>query len=320
MIAIVKLCVVINAKKIRLDRFLSLELEDFSRSKIQRFIASGYININDKVVNDPNYNLKFKDEITIHGDFDCEKSILLPEKDVKFSVLYEDEDLILIDKPAGVVVHPGAGNHSHTLVNGLAYYYSGQLSSKNGEYRPGIVHRIDKDTSGIIIVAKNDQIHAALSEQFRVHSIKRKYICFCYSVPNPSCRKIDTLIARDKNNRLRMAVSTNRGKRAISVYRTLKSFSNFASKVECELHTGRTHQIRVHMSHIGNSLIGDSTYKFKNYSMHKAAAEYVNKFPRQALHAYSLEFIHPRTEKTMLFEIDLPADMGELEKILERCS
>jgi 23S rRNA pseudouridine1911/1915/1917 synthase len=317
MLAAIKLCVIANDKKVRLDKFISRELGDFSRSKIQKLVISSCISVNGVVIVDPNHSLKFKDEIVVCDNFIDEKSALLPEKDVKFSVIYEDEDLILINKPAGVVVHPGAGNHRHTLANGLAYYYNDQLSSQNGDHRPGIVHRIDKNTSGIIVVAKNDHAHAALSEQFRVHSIRRKYICFCYSIPRPINGKIDTLIARDRNNRLKMAVTSHGGKRAISVYRTMKSFSKFASKIECELYTGRTHQIRVHMSHIGTSLIGDSTYRAKNYCIHKSIEEYIKNFPRQALHAYYLEFTHPRSGKSMLFNVGLPSDMLELENMLE---
>jgi 23S rRNA pseudouridine1911/1915/1917 synthase len=307
-----------------LDKFLASELCDFSRSKIQIMIVSGHVFVNDKVVVDANYHLKFKDEVSISAtaDFHDGRTPLVEEKDVEFCVLYEDEDVAVVNKPPGLVVHPGAGNYRHTLANGLAYRYGKEsLSSGNGEgHRPGIVHRIDKDTSGILVIAKNDYAHAGLAEQFRVHSIKRKYVCFCYGVPRPAKGKIDTFIGRDRFNRLKMAVSKDSGKRAITFYDVLKSFSNFASKIKCELHTGRTHQIRVHMSHIGNSLIGDSIYGMKNYSVHANipanVGEYVRNFPRQALHAYLLEFEHPKSKKIMRFEVDLPADMLELERIL----
>lgn len=234
-----------------------------------------------------------------------------------FSILYEDEDLLIIDKPAGVVVHPGAGNYSRTLVNGLAHHCGQSLSSGSDESRPGIVHRLDKDTSGILVVAKNDFAHAELARQFTTHSIARKYLCFCYAILRLPRGKIETLISRDGNNRLKMCVSRDGGKAAVTLYRTLETFSGIASKVECELKTGRTHQIRVHMSHLGHSLIGDSLYRAKNYSIPKEIAHYVNNFPRQALHAYFLEFSHPRSGKPMHFEADLPSDMQELELVLQ---
>jgi 23S rRNA pseudouridine1911/1915/1917 synthase len=293
-----------------LDKFLAIELCDYSRSKIQALISSGNVFVNNDVVNEINYNLRFKDEIIIFDNLNAVQQNIIPEKDIIFSILYEDEDLIVINKPAGLVVHPGAGNCSGTLVNGLAYYCKDNLSTGSEDHRPGIVHRIDKDTSGVLVIAKNNQAHTHLAEQFKVHSIKRKYICFCYGIPQPMNGKIETFIGRDRNNRLKMRVVDEKiGKHAISFYRTLETFSQFATKLECELHTGRTHQIRVHMSHIGHSLIGDSTYKIKNYAVPKNSAEFITKFPRQALHAYFLEFMHPKSMKKMRFEIRLPEDM-----------
>ncbi len=274
--------------------------------------------INGIIVDNANHYLKFKDEITVYCN-ELQKSLtLLPEKNVEFSILYEDNDLIVINKPAGLVVHPGAGNHCGTLVNGLVHHSNGNLSDGSEEFRPGIVHRIDKNTSGILVVAKNNHSHMLLSEQFRIHSIKRKYICFCYSVPHNKNGIIKTLIGRDKNNRLKMAVVSNGGKEAISIYRTLETFSDCVSKIECELHTGRTHQIRVHMSHIGHSLIGDSLYKIKNYAISKDIVDTVNNFPRQALHAYFLEFFHPKTNEKMQFEIEPPVDMNILYTKLKK--
>jgi 23S rRNA pseudouridine1911/1915/1917 synthase len=190
------------------------------------------------------------------------------------------------------------------------------LSSGSDQYRPGIVHRIDKDTGGILVVAKNDFSHAELAKQFAVHSIKRKYICFCFGIPQPSCGKIETLIGRDRNNRLKMAVVQDNGRNAVTVYKTIKTFSTFAAKVECELKTGRTHQIRVHMLHRKCSLIGDPLYKAKNYFVPKEISDFVNNFSRQALHAYFLEFLHPRSQKEMRFTSDLPEDMQLLEKVM----
>ena len=309
---IISFCVIIDEKRNRLDRFLAHELVDISRSKIQSLIESGHVFVDEKIIENPNYYLKKGEKVGVDYEKLPKTAIPSANSDVDFSVLYEDEDIIVINKPAGVVVHPGAGNYDHTLVNGLVSRYD--LSAGSDESRPGIVHRIDKDTSGILVVAKNDRAHALLAEQFQIHSIKRKYLCFCFGVPRMKIGKIETMIARDPNNRLKMSVSKDKGKLAITNYKILKTFSSFASKIECELHTGRTHQIRVHMSHIGHSLIGDSIYKKKNYPIPKEIAKYINEFPRQALHAYLLEFIHPKSKEIMHFEIDLPNNLAELEE------
>jgi 23S rRNA pseudouridine1911/1915/1917 synthase len=314
-----KISVTVDIKKNRLDKFLTFAIKELSRNKIQTLISTGRVRVNSALITDANYNLKYDDEIFVNDD-DCkiEKPDLAPDKNIKFSVLYEDDDLLIIDKPAGISVHPGAGNYSNTLVNGLVYRCGESLSSGSGEYRPGIVHRIDKNTSGVLVVAKNNFSHFGLAKQFSTHSIKRKYVCFCYSSPQPLSGKIQTLIARDRNNRLKMAVSKESGREAVTFYRTLKTFSKYASKIECELKTGRTHQIRIHLSHRECSLIGDSVYKTKNYPMPKEISDYINKFPRQALHAYFLEFMHPRSEELMHFESKPPNDMQELEKVLAR--
>ncbi|MDR1361686.1 MAG: RluA family pseudouridine synthase [Holosporaceae bacterium] len=308
-----RLSVAIDVRKNRLDKFLAEALDGVSRSRIQSLVKSGFVLVNNLTTLDAGQPLKMRDEIVVHWQPKIENTELQSDKDVEFSIIYEDDDLMVVYKPAGVVVHPGAGNHSHTLANGLAYHCN--LSS-NGS-RSGIVHRLDKNTSGILVTAKNNFTHDALGGQFQCHSIRRKYICFCYSTINPAEGKIETLISRDRDHRTKMAVSGERGKLAISHYRTLKKFSTFASKVECELFTGRTHQIRVHLSHLGNSLIGDATYSVKNYFVPENIRKYVKNFPRQALHAYFLEFIHPRSGKTMNFTQDMPEDMVALEKILD---
>ena len=272
--------------------------------------------MNSEEVFDPNFSLQVEDNIWIEENIPSDKIEIHPDKNVPFEILFEDDDLLVVNKPAGVVVHPGAGNRDHTLVNGLAYHCGKNLSTINSDIRPGIVHRIDKDTSGILVIAKNDFAHIQLAKQFEIHSIKRKYICFLYSVLRPLNGKIETLISRSESNRLKMAVSQSKGKNAVTIYRTIKNFSNYASKVECELLTGRTHQIRVHMASLGNSLIGDRIYKVKNYSLPKEFAKEINGFPRQALHAYFLEFVHPRSEKVMHFECEMPDDMKNLENLL----
>lgn len=271
--------------------------------------------VNGIVITDANYNLKINDIIVVNNEFKEKRPDLSADAEVPFEVVYEDDDVLVINKPAGVVVHAGAGNFEHTLVNGLVHHCGSALSSGSDQFRPGIVHRIDKDTSGILVVAKNDYAHMKLAEQFAVHSITRKYVCFCYSHFQPSCGRIETFITRDKHNRLKMSVSDSQGKKAITIFKTLADYG-FASKIECELKTGRTHQIRVHMSNAGHSLIGDSLYKAKNYSVPKELAEYINQFPRQALHAFFLKFKHPRTENDMEFSAPFPSDLAELEERL----
>lgn len=289
-----------------------------SRTKIQSWIKGGFVAVNSKEVFSPDFPLKSEDIVCVEENIPSDKIEVRPDAQVPFEILFEDDDLMVINKPAGVVVHPGAGNRDHTLVNGLAHHCGENLSTVNSEIRPGIVHRIDKDTSGILVVAKNDFAHVHLAKQFEIHSIKRKYICFLYSVLRPSNGKIETLISRSEKNRLKMSVSQSKGKKAVTIYKTIKNFSNCASKVECELLTGRTHQIRVHMSNLGNSLIGDRTYKVKNYSLPKEFSKEINEFPRQALHAYFLEFIHPTNGKVMHFECNLPNDMKNLENLLNK--
>ncbi|MDR1333763.1 MAG: RluA family pseudouridine synthase [Holosporaceae bacterium] len=305
-----------DISKNRLDKFLAAEVLELSRSKVQSLIINGCVRVNSLIITDPNHYLKLGDRIRIllENNLVDERPDLSADSSVPFSILYEDEDLLVIDKPAGVTVHPGAGNHSHTLVNGLIYHCGASLSGGSHQHRPGIVHRLDKDTSGILVVAKNDFSHGELAKQFSVHSIKRKYLCFCYGILQPLNGKIETLIARDKNNRLKMAVVPENGRHAITLYKTLKTFSTFASKVECELKTGRTHQIRVQLSQRRCSLLGDALYKAKNYAVPREIADFVNNFSRQALHAYFLEFVHPRSGKMLHFEIDLPADMRMLEE------
>ena len=292
-------------------------MREISRARFQFFIKGGLVSINGVTIVDPDYRLQYKELVEIK-DEEAKAKLpnLSPDHDVDFAVLYEDEDLLVLDKPAGVVVHAGAGNYDHTLVNGLIAHCE-KLSGGSDEYRPGIVHRIDKDTSGILVVAKNDATHAFLAEQFAIHSITRKYICFCYGVPNFASGKFESKIGRDKYNRLKMSVVSdvaNYGKNAITIYKVLEKFSIFAAKIECELKTGRTHQIRVHFSHANHALIGDQLYRPKN---RPAKLQHLE-FPRQALHAYFLEFTHPRFKRRMQFASPLPQDLIELEKNLKK--
>lgn len=319
---ITSFCVIVNDAG-RLDKFLAHELSEISRSKVKALIESGAVCVDSGVVRDPAFSLKKRRGVQIEIDYDLAAVLAsrntAPSADpaVNFGILYEDSDVLVVNKPAGIVVHPGAGNYEHTLVNGLMCHCA--LSSGSDGSRPGIVHRIDKDTSGILVIAKNDRSHAGLAEQFSVHSIKRCYVCFCFGVPRIKTGKIETKIVRAPKNRLKMAVSKDEtGKIAITSYKVLREFGSFASKIECELRTGRTHQIRVHMSHLGHSLVGDKTYRTKTiYPAPKNLLKYLNEFPRQALHAYFLEFVHPTTGKKMRFEVEMPEDLKELEGRVE---
>ena len=242
-------------------------------------------------------------------------------------ILYDDNDIIIINKPAEMVVHPGAGNYEKTLVNALLFLYQNKLSSVGGKLRPGIVHRIDKDTSGVIIVAKNDEAHINLSQQFSNHTIKRKYEALVWGTLKPQKGKINTKISRSVKNRQLMMVRKEKGKIAITNYKTLEIFQNSnlpkISLVECQLETGRTHQIRVHMNFKGNPILGDKSYgkSIKKYKKINVEIEKkINNFKRQALHAKSLGFTHPKNKKELFFEAKRPKDFDSLVKKLKKAS
>ena len=254
------------------------------------------------------------------------KSRYYPKK-IKLDIIYEDKDILVINKPKGMVVHPGAGNYKDTLVNALLFKYKKNLSDINGTLRPGIVHRIDKETSGLLVVAKNNLAHANLGNQFSKHTIKRKYLCLSWGVVRPLCGKINTLITRDKKNRQLMTVSDINGKKAITNYKTIKVFNikdiPKISLLECELETGRTHQIRVHLKYKGTSLLGDKQYGKKNIKFKKINNDFfikLNKLSGQALHAKTLEFAHPKTKKWMSFNSDLPKGFKKILNLLENLS
>ena len=241
--------------------------------------------------------------------------------------MFEDKDILIINKPKGMVVHPGAGNYKNTLVNALLYKYKDRLSDINGNTRPGIVHRIDKETSGLLVVAKNNLSHSNLGKQFSEHSIKRKYQCLAWGVIRPLNGRIETLITRNKKNRQLMTVSDVNGKRAITNYKTVKVFNlkdiPKISLIECELETGRTHQIRVHLKYKGTSLLGDKQYGKKNIKFKKINKEFFNKLSEldgQALHAETLEFIHPTKKKWVSFKSKLPKDFKKTLDLLNNLS
>jgi len=246
----------------RIDRFLQSHLDKISRTKIQNLIRKGFVKLNNNKITEAAKKIKTNDTIEI--EFPPVKETHIKPKKISLNILYEDDDIIIINKPAGLVVHPGAGNYDDTLVNGLLFHYNNKLSNIGGKLRPGIVHRIDKDTSGVIVVAKNDFAHNDLSKQFSDHTIKRTYEALIWGSLKPKNGKINEKISRSVKNRQLMSVRKNIGKTAITNYKTLEVFQNLnipkISLIECKLETGRTHQIRVHMNFKGNPILGDKSY------------------------------------------------------------
>ncbi len=301
----------------RIDKFIATEIDAFSRSQVQKVLEDGYVFADEEIIADKNFKTRLGDVY----------QITLPEpeaatpvaEDIPLDVLYEDNDLIVVNKPAGMTVHPAAGAYNGTLVNALLFHCKGSLSGIGGVARPGIVHRIDRNTSGILVVAKNDIAHRGLAEQFFKHSIERTYFAFVYNVPAPLKGTIEGNIARSSFDRKKMALVQQGGKTAVTHYETVTIYNNAASLVKCNLETGRTHQIRVHLSSIGCHLIGDEVYKGKKsiLKLPEPVKSFVNSFPRQALHAASLGFIHPRTGKKLTFQADFPEDLQLLKKQLE---
>ena len=308
-----------EGKGTRLDKFLSANIPNLSRSMLQKLIASGNVSLDDNIICDKDFKVR-------SGDSFC---VMLPEaeaaepqpENIALDIIYEDDDLIVVNKPAGMTVHPAPGAWNGTLVNALLYHCQGSLSGVGGVKRPGIVHRIDKDTSGLLVVAKNDFAHQRLSEQFVEHSIERTYYAVVYGMPNPLNGTIEGNIARSRYDRKKMAITVNGGKTAVTHYQTIDSLGGVVSLIKCNLETGRTHQIRVHMSSIGCNLIGDKVYEKSGKTQIKGLSDdvksYINTFPRQALHAFSLGFEHPRSGVWSQFYADFPSDMVE---ILDKCS
>jgi 23S rRNA pseudouridine1911/1915/1917 synthase len=317
--------VTLNYEQYRIDKFLYLQLKDLSRTRIQNLIKDGEIKLNHTIL--LNASKKIKENDLIEVNFPPPKETHIKPNKVNLNIIYEDKDIIIINKNPGVVVHPGAGNYERTIVNGLLFKYKKNLSSIGGKLRPGIVHRIDKDTSGLIVVAKNDFSHINLSAQFHNHSIKRVYEVLVWGSLKPKNGKIIGKIARSKKNRQLMAVTKYKGKNATTNYKTIKVFQNTnlpkISLVECILETGRTHQIRVHMNFNGTPVLGDKSYgknKKKFKKIDKTFEEKLDAFKRQALHAKFLGFIHPTSKKEINFKAERPLDFDRLIKTLEKAS
>ncbi len=283
----------------RIDNFLNENLEDISRSRIQKLIEENQVLVNNKNIN-KNYKLKINDYIVVNIEEPKEINVL-PEN-IPIDIVYEDDDIILINKPQNMVVHPANGHYTNTLVNALMFHCKDNLSGINGILRPGIVHRIDKDTSGILVVAKNDKAHKSLASQLENHSMNRVYYAIVYNNLKNDTGTIDAPIGRHPIDRKKMAVIEKNGKRAVTHYEVLKRLKKYTF-IRLKLETGRTHQIRVHMSHIGNPLLGDTIYGGQKQPF---------KLIGQVLHAKVLGFIHPTTNEYMEFETELPQYFNEL--------
>jgi 23S rRNA pseudouridine1911/1915/1917 synthase len=292
----------------RLDRALAAAVPTLSRERLKALIRSGAVEAGGKLLRDP--------AIKVRGEEDLRVAVPEPTpahnqpQDIPLSVVFEDDHLLVIDKPAGLVVHPAAGNLDGTLVNALLHHCGGSLSGIGGVARPGIVHRIDKDTSGLLVVAKTDVAHDGLARQFAAHSIGRRYLAIVNGVPKAREGTVDAPLARSTANRKKIAiVKGRRGKRAVTRWVRL-DILNDAALVECRLETGRTHQVRVHMASIGHPMLGDPVYGRSGKTHGKLLKEL--KFHRQALHAAQLEFTHPVTRRRLSFDSPMPADMQEL--------
>lgn len=304
----------------RLDKVLAGAWPDQSRSRIKALIEDGQLTLNGQPARKMSAKVKQGDvfQLIVPPPEEAEP---VPE-DIKLDVLYEDDDLLVINKPAGMVVHPAAGNESGTLVNALLAHCGDSLSGIGGVKRPGIVHRLDKDTSGAMVVAKNDTAHRALSNLFSEdkENIDRAYLAVVWGTPHPLAGDIEGNIGRNPNNRKKMKVLKNTGKYALTHYKTLKiRDDSLASLVECRLATGRTHQIRVHMSHIGHSIVCDPVYGRNRIALkfNHRTQQILNAFTKQALHARTLGFLHPRTGEYISTEAPIPADLIEVMKTLE---
>jgi len=309
----------------RLDVVIVNYLDNFTRTSIKKLIELNKVKINDLVINSPSRKVKDNDKILINLHYEKRKNVIPSNIDI--DIIYEDKDILIINKSPGMVVHPGAGNFSNTLVNALIFKYKKNLSDLNGETRPGIVHRIDKETSGILVVAKNNYAHSELGKQFQNHNIKRKYVALIWGVIRPLNGNIRTLISRSKKNRQLMSVSDIKGKEAITNYKTKRIFNikdiPKISLVEFELETGRTHQIRVHMSYKGCPILGDKKYgkrKTKFKKLDKEFKDELTSINRQILHAKTLGFEHPTSKNFVNFDTDLPKDFQKILDLLKKLS
>ncbi len=304
---------------LRIDTFITKKKKELSRTRVKKLILKKKLKLNNKILDNPSKKVSEGDKIIF--EIPEPEKVSLKPYNYKLDIIHEDNDLIIINKSAGISMHPGAGNYDNTIVNALINYNK-NLSNIGDELRPGIVHRIDKDTSGLVVIAKNNKSHENLSNQFSKHTITRVYQALIWGKLRPQIGKIESLITRSTKNRQLMQVGASKGKKAITNYKTLEVFENnntpTFSLVECKLETGRTHQIRVHMSHKGNNILGDKKYKkkFKKFkNIDPELEKSILKLDRQFLHAKVLGFEHPGTKEHLEFSSNLPKD---LENILKK--
>lgn len=316
----------------RLDAWLKQQLPEFSRSRLQQLMAEGCLTVGEAVITDANRKVRPGDVVTLR--IPAVRPATMEAQSMPLDIVYDDEHLLVINKPAGLTVHPGPGNPDHTLVNALLAHCGGSLSGIGGVERPGIVHRLDKDTSGLMVVAKHDAAHQALSAQLADRTLHRLYIAYAWSKPPRTHDTLVTQLGRSPQNRKKMAVLKSGGKEAITTYTVLEDYPVMlgktrrflASKIQCKLATGRTHQIRVHLTHLGCPLIGDALYGSRTLTKLRPFQSvlgdenfaYLHDFPRQALHAAEIAFIHPETEEMLHFTAAQPEDMKGLEQLLKQ--
>jgi 23S rRNA pseudouridine1911/1915/1917 synthase len=314
-----------NENNLRVDVLINKKEELISRTRIKNLILKKKLKLNDEIIKSPSKKVLTGDKISLNIP-KPEKASLKPYN-FKLEIIHEDEDLLVINKPAGIIMHPGAGNYDKTIVNALMHYDKNSLSTIGDKLRPGIVHRIDKNTSGLVVIAKNNETHENLSKQFSDHTITRVYQLLIWGKLRPSSGIIDTFITRSSKNRQLMEVSRSKGKHAITNYKTIEIFENnktpTLSLVECKLETGRTHQIRVHMTYMGNSIVGDDKYK-KKYKKLKnidlSLEKLISGLNRQFLHAKTLGFVHPKSNEELIFSSILPQELNNLLKMLRNTS
>ncbi|MDE5697067.1 MAG: RluA family pseudouridine synthase [Lachnospiraceae bacterium] len=290
----------------RIDKCISSYLEELSRSYIQKVIKDGHVYVNDLSVK-ANYRVKVDDRVRFIIPDSVEPDI--PAQDIPLDILYEDDDILIVNKPKNMVVHPAPGHYEGTLVNAVMYHCKGELSGINGVLRPGIVHRIDKDTTGSVIVCKNDEAHYAIAKLLKTHDITRKYRAIVYGSVKDVQGTVDAPIGRHPNDRKKMAINEKKGKRAVTHYKVLEHLGQY-TYIECQLETGRTHQIRVHMASIGHPLLGDTVYSNRKSPFHLEG---------QVLHAMTIGFVHPGSSVYVEVEAPLPEYFERLLRILRDC-
>ena len=319
----IKIIVEQKSDKKRVDVFIFDKFPEISRTRIKNLILDKRLTINGKIINTPSKKVKIGDKINL--EIPEPKKTSLKSFNFKLDIIYEDDDIIIINKPAGISMHPGPGNYDNTIVNALMNNDKIKLSSIGDELRPGIIHRIDKETSGLVVIAKNNLSHEIISKQFSEHTIDRVYNALVWGKLRPQSGIIETLITRSSKNRQLMDVSFTKGKKAITKYKTLRVFQGKSiptlSLVECKLETGRTHQIRVHMNFKGNQIVGDKKYRKKYKKLNNVndqINELIMKLNRQFLHAKVLGFNHPKSKKKLFFESNLPKDLKIIINVLEK--